>query len=68
MVNKYHWSVFQIFEETQKEVTRIQATWSGIAVIITSSAYVISSPPYALIAALGCALVDKMIAGIWIEK
>lgn len=67
---KYNWgwSPFQILEETQKEIAKAQAMWSGAALMITGATFIASNPTYALIASLACGLIDKAIAGFWFEK
>lgn len=57
-----------MFSNTQAEVVKLQQVWSGLAGIITGGTWWASDSNHALIAALVCALVDKIIACIYLEE
>lgn len=65
---KVYWSVFNLFSETQKEVVKLQSMWAAIAGSATASTWLASSDSYALYVALAAAVVDKLIAGIYLEE
>lgn len=65
---KIKFSIVNLFFQTQKEVQRIQTMWGAISVIICGSTYMNASDKYTLLAAVGCAIVDKLIACLWLEE
>lgn len=65
---KVKFSFINLFFQTQKEVQRLQTMWGGIAVIICTSTFMSTNDRYALYAAVGCAIVDKLIACLWLEQ
>lgn len=65
---KVSFSFFNLFQKSQQEVVILQQSWAGIAAIICGSTYFNSTPEYTLIAALGCALVDKLLPGLYFEE
>jgi hypothetical protein len=69
-MKKYNvkFSLVNLFFQTQKEVQRLQTMWAGIAAIIITSTYINSSEKYTLIAALSCAVIDKLIGCLWLEE
>lgn len=61
-------SIVNLFFKTQNEVVRLQTMWSGISAVIVSSTLINASEHYAFYAAIGCALVDKLIGCLWLEE
>lgn len=65
---KVKFSLVNLFFQTQKEVQRIQTMWGAISVIILGSTYLNTNDKYTLLAAVGCAVVDKLIGCLWLEE
>lgn len=65
---KWHWSLFNLFSNTQAEVVKLQSIWGGLSAIITGATWASTNDHYAFFAAVGCALVDKIIACIYLEE
>jgi hypothetical protein len=65
---KVKFSLVNLFFQTQKEVQRLQTMWGAIAVVICTSTFINASDRYALYAALGCAVIDKLIGCLWLEE
>jgi hypothetical protein len=53
---------------TQAEVVKLQQSWSLLSGMITGGAWWATDSNHALIAALICAVVDKLIACIYLEE
>lgn len=63
-----YWSFWNLVQPTQKEVAQLQAIWAGFSAPIIASAWVASNDRYALIAALACGIIDKIIACFYLEE
>lgn len=60
-----NWHFFNMLEDSQKEVVRLQAMWKGIALTLATSTYVNSNDKATLVVGLMCAVVDQLITGFW---
>jgi hypothetical protein len=65
---KIQFSIFNLFQATQEEVARLQTVWAGFSAPIIASAFITSSERNALIAAIICGLVDKLLACLYLEE
>lgn len=65
---KVYWSLWNLFSNTQAEVVKLQQIVSGIAAAVTSSTWYATDAKHALYVALGFAVLDKIIACIYLEE
>jgi hypothetical protein len=65
---KVHFSLFNLFSDSQTEVVKLQTMWAGASAIITGSTWAMGTDSKALIVALLCGLVDKILACFYFEE
>lgn len=65
---KITFSFWNLLGATQEEVAKLQTIWAGFSAPIIASAFITSSDKNALIAAVICGIVDKLIACISLEE
>ena len=65
---KITFSFWNLLSATQEEVAKLQTIWAGFSAPIIASTFVASSDKNALIAAVICGIVDKLIACINLEE
>lgn len=65
---KVYFSILNLTKSTQQEVAQLQTAWAGFSVPIISSTFIASNAKYALIAAVICGIVDKLISCIYLEE
>lgn len=63
-----YFSIFNLVRATQAEVAQLQAVWAGFSAPIIASSYIAANEKYALLAAIVCGLVDKLIACLYLEE
>lgn len=71
MKKKYKWgfSFFNLLDESQKEIVKIQTMFKGILGIALASTYITTaSPGGTLIVAIAGAFADAIIACFWFEE
>lgn len=67
-MKKYSFSLFNIFEETSKEVEILRSSVDGLIGSLAVSAYFTDRPIYSIWLMLGGFVVNKLIGCIKIEK
>lgn len=65
---KVYFSILNLTRASQEEVTRLQAIWTGFSAPIIGSTYIASNALYALVAAISCGIIDKLIACLYFEE
>jgi hypothetical protein len=65
---KIHWSIWNLVQPTQKEVSQLQTIWAGFSAPIIASALIASNDRNALIAAVVCGLIDKSLSCLYLEE
>lgn len=65
---KITFSFWNLLNATQKEVAKLQTIWAGFSAPLIASTFIASSEKNALIAAVICSIVDKLIACINLEE
>lgn len=69
-IPKFNWafSVFNLTEETPKEVTRLQGIAKGFFAVVTGATWYGADANHALLVALGAVLVDTILGCLYVEK
>lgn len=62
---KVYFSIFNMLEDSQKEVVRLQAMWGALIGILMASTLVASDARWALGVAVVGFVVDKLLTGFW---
>lgn len=65
---KITFSFWNLLGATQEEVAKLQTIWAGFSAPLIASTFIASSDKNALIAAIICGIVDKLIACINLEE
>lgn len=65
---KIHFSIFNLFNDTQAEVAKLQQLFKGLSAAITAGTWYNSEAKYALYVAIGGAVVDTLISCLYFEK
>lgn len=65
---KIHFSLFNIMNETQAEISKLQAMLKGFIATVAGSALIQSNSKYALIAMIAGASIDTLLACVYLEK
>lgn len=65
---KITFSFWNLLGATQEEVAKLQTIWAGFSAPLIASTFIASSEKNALIAAVICGIVDKLIACINLEE
>lgn len=70
MIPKYTWafSVFNLTEETPKEITRLQGVSNGFFAIIATGTYFVATSDHALIVAAGAFIANTILGCFYVEK
>lgn len=70
MIPKYNWgfSIFNLTEETPKEISRLQGISKAFFAVVTGAAWFAASSDHALIAAGLAIVVDTILACFYVEK
>lgn len=65
---KVHWSIFNLFSESQSEVVKLQQIVKGIMATGVVATWAESNATYGIIMALGAGLLDMAIACFYFEQ
>lgn len=61
-------SIFNYFDETSKEVVKLQTAFKGVSLLITGSTYFASSEKNTMIALVACAVINELFGFIKVYK
>lgn len=69
-MKKYNWyfSLWNLTDATQEQVVKLQMIWTGLSAPIIASSYITTNEKYALLAAVLCGIIDKLIGCIYLEE
>lgn len=65
---KVHWSIFNLFSESQSEVVKLQQIVKGIMGAGVVSTWAASNATYGIIVALSAGILDMIIACFYFEQ
>lgn len=65
---KIHFSVFNLFSESQAEVVKLQQLFKGLTVIITSAAWYSTDAGHAIYVGIGGFFVDVVLSCFYFEE
>lgn len=65
---KVHFSIFNLFHQTQSEVVKLQTMIKGISATAIGTTYAMSNEHFALLVAVGAGILDALISCLWFEE
>ncbi len=65
---KITFSIFNYFDETQKEIVKLQNGFKAVSVVVTGSTYFATDNQNTLIVLVGLALVNELFCFLKIEE
>jgi hypothetical protein len=65
---KVHFSIFNLFHETQAEVAKLQTMIKGISATAIGTTYAMSNVEFAFYVSIGSAIIDTLITCFYFEE